>query len=82
MGEDVTEWVRDVLCMQAFGIKVGYQNQIRVVAVLRASQFSKQHQQALPQLLCYVTSDVAMSHGMCLDGVALGIMIHDVILDV
>ena len=70
----VTEWVRDVCCMQALGIKVGYQNRIGVVAVSRASQFSKQHQQALPCWLHYVTSYVTISHGMCQDDIALGIM--------
>ena len=54
---------RHVVC-KCSGIKVGYQNQIGVIAVSRTSQFSRQ-QQALPHKLCCVNSDVAMSHAMC-----------------
>ena len=54
---------------QCLGIKVGYQNQIGVVTVLRTSQFWRQ-QQALPRWLHCITSDVATSHGMCQDDVA------------
>ena len=57
-----------VVCM-CLGIKLGYQNQIRVATVLRTSQFSRQ-QQALPHWLQCITSDVATSHGMCQDDVA------------
>ena len=61
-----------VVC-KCLGIKVEYQNQIGVIAVLRTSQFSRQ-QQALPHQLRCVTSDVATSHGMCRDDVASAAM--------
>ena len=58
---------------QCLGIKVGYQNQIWVVTVLRTSQFWRQ-QQALPCWLHCITSDVATSHGMCQHDVASAAM--------
>ena len=63
------------MCVECkcLGIKVGYQNQIGVVAVLRTSQFSRQ-QQVLPHRLQCITSDVAISHGMCQDDVASAAM--------
>ena len=61
-----------VVC-KYLGIKVGYQTQIRIVAVLRTSQFLRQ-QQALPHQLCCITSNVATSHGMCRDDIALAAM--------
>ena len=62
-----------LIVYKCLGIKVGHQNQIGVVTVLRTSRFWRQ-QQALPHWLHCVTSDVATSHGMCQDDVASAAM--------